>query len=104
MPIKSDFSGLKKVQRNLQDMAGTHTVPITDVLTPEFVSNHSRFPNFETLLTEAGITTKEEFEAYPDAGFDAFIAASTDFESWLDMQRQGGAAYAKRQLLKGLGR
>ena len=104
MPMRSDFSGLKKLQKNLQNMAGTHTIPITDVLTPEFVSNHSRFPDFETLLAEAGITTKEEFKAYPDADFDAFISANTDFESWLDMQRQGGTAYAKRQLLKGFGR
>lgn len=104
MPVKSNLSGLKKLQKNLEDMEGTHTVPITDVLTPEFVSSHSRFPDFETLLAEAGITTKEEFEAYPDADFDAFIAANTNFESWLDMQRQGGAAYTKRLLFKGLGR
>ncbi|VXB17100.1 hypothetical protein [Pseudomonas sp. 8O] len=104
MPVKSDLSGLKKLQKNLEDMKGARTVPITDVLTPEFVSSHSRFPDFETLLAEAGITTMEEFAAYPDDDFDSFIAANTDFESWLDMQRHGGAAYTKRQLLKGLGR
>lgn len=104
MTVKSDLSGLKKLKENLEAMQGTHSVQLSEILTPELVSSHSRFADFDSLLAEAGITTKEEFEAYPDADFDAFVAANTDFESWLDMQKQGAAAYAKAQLLKGLKR
>lgn len=104
MKVKADFSGLKKLQENLEALEGTHQVPLSDILTPEFVSSHSQFPDFDTLLTAVGVTNKEEFAALPDEEFDTFIAANTDFEGWLDMQKQGGAAYAKAQLLKGLKR
>ncbi len=102
MTIKSDLSGLKQLQKNLEAMKGTQKIPLSDVLTPEFVQSHSRFSDFDSLLAEVGITSKEELDAYPDAEFDAFIAANTSFESWVDMQKQGATDYAKRQLLKGL--
>ena len=98
--VKADFSGLKKLKENLKALEETHQVPLSDILTPEFVSSHSKFPDFDALLAAVGITSKEEFETLPDEEFDTFIAANTDFESWLDMQRQGGAAYVKAQLRK----
>ena len=104
MSVKSDLSGLKKLKQNLEALQGSHQVPLSEILTPEFVEAHSKFSDFDALLAAAGITSKAEFEAYPDADFDAFITANTDFESWLDMQKQGAASYAKAQLLKGLKR
>lgn len=100
MSLKIDRSGLDKLLKNIKSLEGTHQVPLTESLSAVFVSSHSRFADFDALLAEAGITTKEEFEAYPDADFDAFIAANTDFDSWVDMQKQGMAAYVRRQLTK----
>lgn len=100
MPMKIDRSGLDKLRKNIEALKDTTQVPLSEVLSADFVSSHSRFPDFEALLAEVGITTKEEFEAYPDADFEAFIAGNTDFEGWVDMQKQGMAAYIKRQLSK----
>jgi hypothetical protein len=100
--VKSDLSGLKKLKENLEELSGTHQVPLSDVLTADFVSSHSPYADFDELLAAVGVTTKEEFEALPDADFDAFLAANTEFESWLEMQKQGMAKYAKAKLLKGL--
>lgn len=100
--VTSDFSGLDQLKENLEELSGTHQVPLSEVLTAEFVSSHSPYADFDALLAAVGVTTKEEFEAMPDETFDAFLAANTEFESWLDMQKQGGAAYMKAKLLKGL--
>jgi hypothetical protein len=100
--VKSDLSGLKKLQENMEAMRGTNQVPLSEILNADFVSSHSQYADFDALLTAVGVTTKEEFEAMPDETFDAFLAANTDFESWEDMQRQGAAVYMKAKLLKGL--
>jgi hypothetical protein len=100
--VTSDLSGLKKLKENLEGLSGTHQVPLPEVLTADFVSSHSQYADFDALLAAIGVTTTEEFRALPDADFDTFIAANTDFESWLDMQKQGMAEYAKAKLLTGL--
>lgn len=102
--ITKDFSGLEKLQENLKAMEGTQSVRLAEVVSPQFVSANTKYPDFDALLTEVGITTAEEFEAYPEADFDAFIAANTRFSTWREMQEEAVAAYAKAQLLKGMGR
>ncbi|MBF8733069.1 hypothetical protein IRZ59_21810 [Pseudomonas guariconensis] len=102
MKVKSDLSGLKKLQENMEKLQGSHEVPLSDVITAEFVSTHSRFKDFDTLLATIGVTTKEEFLALDDEEFDAFIAENTDFESWLDMQQKAMAEYARARLMAGL--
>lgn len=104
MKVTSDLSGLKKLQENMEKLQGSHQVSLAEVLTDEFVSSHSKYAGFDELLADIGVTTAEEFTALPDAKFDAFLAANTDFESWLDMQKQGMAAYAKSKILEGLKR
>ncbi|UXZ98352.1 hypothetical protein K3169_11045 [Pseudomonas phytophila] len=102
MNIKSDLSGLKKLQENMEALSGSHEISLSEILTDDFVSSHSKFADFDTLLAEVGVTTPEQFKELPDDEFDAFIAGHTDFDSWLDMQQQGAAAYARAKILKGL--
>lgn len=102
MPIKINTSGLDKLIENAEKLHGTHQVSLADVLTDDFVSRHSKYAGFDELLADIGVTTKEEFTALPDDKFDAFLAANTEFESWLDMQKRGMAEYAKAKLLAGL--
>lgn len=102
MKVTSDFSGLRKLQENLEALHGSHEVPLSEVITAQFVSSHSRFSDFESLLAEIGVTTKEEFTALPDEDFDVFIAESTDFENWLDMQKKAMTEYARAKLFAGL--
>ncbi|WP_286978240.1 hypothetical protein [Pseudomonas sp.] len=104
MKVKSDLSGLKKLQENMEKLQGTREVPLSEVINAKFVSSHSRFSDFDNLLAEIGVTTKEQFEALPDEEFDAFIAANTDFEGWLDMQQQAMSAYAAAKVTEGLKR
>lgn len=104
MKVTSDLSGLKKIQDNMEVLEAADAIPLSEAITAQFVSRHSRFSDFDSLLAEIGVTTKEEFIALPDEDFDAFIAANTDFESWLEMQQTGVAEYAEAKLMEGLKR
>lgn len=104
MKVTSDLSGLKKLQKNMEKLQGSREVSLTEIITDDFVSSHSKYAGFDELLADIGVTTKEEFIALPDEKFDAFLAANTEFESWVDMQKQGAAAYARSKLLEGLKR
>jgi len=104
LKVTSNLSGLKKLQENAEKLQGSHQVSLAEILTDEFVSSHSKYAGFDELLADIGVTTKEEFTALSDEKFDAFLVANTDFESWLDMQKQGMAEYAKAKLLEGLKR
>ena len=102
MKVTSDFSGLKKLQENMKALQGSHEVPLSEVITAQFISSHSRFSDFDSLLAEIGVTTKEEFTALPDEDFDLFIAQNTDFENWLDMQKKAMTEYTRTKLFAGL--
>jgi len=104
MSVKIDLSGLKKLTQNAKELDGTHTVRLVDMLSPEFVSSHSKFADLNDLFAASGfkIDSPEDFVAIPDDQWDAFIAKSTDFGSWLEMQKSGHLHYVKAKLHKGL--
>lgn len=101
-----NIKGLDKLQKDLKDLQrraealeGEHQIPFSDLFNTAFMSRHTKVSSFEEFLTQGGYgTTKEEFEAIPDAEFDAYVKNNTDFESWLDMQKSAGAAYISKQL------
>lgn len=100
------ITGLDKLQKRLKDLQqsaealeGEHQVPFSELYNADFMHQHTKASSFEEFLIQGGYgTTKEEFEAIPDAEFDEYVRKTTDFESWLDMQKAAGAAYFSKQL------
>ncbi|EUB87755.1 hypothetical protein [Pseudomonas sp. GM30] len=105
MPIKMDFSGLKRLTENAQALSGTTEVPFLEIMSPEFISSVSRFDSFDSFVKGAGYTvlTVDDFKAIPDEPWDEFVRQETSFESWKEMQKAGGVEYAKHRLLAGVG-
>ena len=104
MSFKNDLSGLKKLAENARNLDGTQQVGILDLLHPEFMSKHTKSPDFLSFCESAGykVETQEDFKAIPDEPWDAFIKSETPFENWLEMQKAAGAEYVKAQLFKGI--
>lgn len=93
----------RKIQRladNISSLGGRH--PVTEILSPEFMSAHTSYGTFEEMCAAVGVTTAEEFTAMPDTVWEAHVRAHTQFPSWEAMQKAGGEAWAKRRLLDGL--
>ncbi|MDP9518787.1 hypothetical protein [Pseudomonas protegens] len=104
LKVTSNLSGLKKLQKNVEELGRKSQISGSELFTDSFVAAHSSYADMDALLAAVGVTTEEEFKAMSDAIFDAFLQANTDFESWVDMQQKAVAEYAKAKLMEGLKR
>ena len=103
MPIKGLDQLSKKLDqlaKNAKELHGTHSVSVTDVLTPAFVSKHTRFADADQLFAASGFSanSQAEFEAIPEDELDTFIRSESSFGSWKEMLSAAGAAWAKAKL------
>lgn len=78
---------LDQLAKSARELDGTHSVSLTDVLTPAFVSQHTRFSDANQLFETSGFnaSSQAEFEAIPEDKLDAFICSESSFGSWKDM-------------------
>lgn len=101
-----EIKGLKEVQDKLEKLSKDaekldgQSVPISDVMTDAFVSEHSSFSSFSALLQASGfkVESQEDFSAIPDDQWDSFIRDNTSFSNWQEMINSAGAIYARKQL------
>jgi len=101
------MTGMAELQRKLEDLtpgaerlSGTHSVPIPELLTPDFLSRCSGFHSAQEMCEASGfkIESAEDFAAIPDAEWDEFVRANTSFASWEAMLGKAGGEGAVRQL------
>jgi len=104
MSVKSDFSGLDKLKKNLGELGDTNKVALVDLLSKEFLSSCSSFSSFEEFLNATGfkIESSEDFEAIPQQDMDQFVSKNTSYSTWAELLQAAAVEYAKRQLFKGL--
>lgn len=101
----SNITGLDQLQKrlkNLERKAGEldgSSVPMTEVITPEFLQGCSRFSSLEEMIDARGfsVESQEDFTAIPDEQWDEFISANTSYDSWRAMLDAAGAEYAKKE-------
>lgn len=100
-------TGLDELQKELKRMAdrakeldGSHKVPVSDLLTDDFMSKTTEFLNAQEMFDSSGfkIESQDDFAAIPDDEWDAFISKRTSFSTWQEMLSQAAAAYAKRKI------
>jgi hypothetical protein len=78
---------LKDLEKNAQELDGTHSLPASQLLTPRFMQRYTNFPTFDAMLEASGFRaeTQAEFDAISDDKWDAFIASRTRFSDWQSM-------------------
>lgn len=108
--IKFTISGIDRVERRLKDLSrraqelhGQHSVLFSELMSPEFISNCSRFSSLEELFSASNfkIESMEDFKAIPDEEWDTFIRNNTSYSSWEEMQHDAAKIWTANQL--GLG-
>ena len=90
-----DDSGLKKLKQNIDALSGQHDVRLTDLLTDNFIRQHSNFQTLQALIDASGIENTEDIG---NEMFSMFISVHTTFASWEEMVKLATAEYVKRQL------
>jgi hypothetical protein len=100
--MKSSFDGLKKLQEKMKDLGdeGKQSVPLPELMSPEFMSRCSKFGSIQELFDSSGfkIDSAADFAAIPDEQWDNYIRTNTAYPSWMEMQKAAVADWTKRKL------
>ncbi len=91
---------LNQLAQNAQELGETKSASLTEILSPEFMSQHTRFANVGELFEAGGFdaSSQSAFEAIPQDQLDAFVRSESSFDSWKEMLNTAGAAWAKGKL------
>jgi hypothetical protein len=89
---------LDRLSRNAQNINGP--VAFDDLFPPEFMRRHTDFTTIQTMAEVSGfkIESQEDFEAIPEAEWDAFVRERTRFATWQEMMAEAGREYVIRRL------
>lgn len=91
---------LGQLANNAKELSNTTSVSLTDVLTPEFVAQHTKFADASELFEASGfdMSSQSALEALPERELDKFISSVSPFGTWREMINAAGTAWAKRKL------
>lgn len=101
------LTGLKEFQKSIDTLTKKvralerkQTVPVTDILTSNFVSKHTKFTSAQELFENSGfkLDSQADFEAIPEEAMDSYIRSVSTFKSWKEMLSAAGESYVKREL------
>lgn len=101
------IEGLDELQRKLdnlskkvQELDGEHHIPVSELLTDSFISQHTSFASADEMFKASGfkIETQEDFTMIPDDEWDTFIRSVSNFDDWQSMLGAAGQEWAERQL------
>ena len=105
MSIK--ITGLEQLQKKLDDLksrvesiSGERSIPVSEVLTPDFLASCSTFSSPDEMFERSGfkVESQEDFAAIPDEPWDDFIRSNTSFFNWHEMLQAAVTAWTKSKL------
>ena len=96
-----DNRGLEGLIEHLESLRKPAKLPITDVITPRFMAQQTRFASLEDALQESGLPAASNEEAaatFDSEAWNEFVARSTRFSSWKELLSEAGTAWVQRKL------
>jgi len=101
------IDGLEQLQKQIDELTkkaeeldGSHSVPIAELLTPDFLADCSVFASVDEMFEASGfkVESPEDFEAIPDEEWEWFIQQNTSYTSWSEMTEAAGVIWAKNKM------
>jgi len=98
--IKSDWSGLDKLQEKLKKLERTQSVPFDKLFNSGFMNRYSQFTNIEEFFDKGGFEfeSEDEFENIPEDKLDQHVQATTNFGKWQEMLTKAGELWITKEL------
>lgn len=89
-----------KMAKAAKEMDGEHSIPMSDLFTEAFVSQHSNFKSIDEFFEASGLdcSSQEAFAAIPDNQIDAFVSENTDYDTWSDFLGSAAKMYTAKKL------
>lgn len=101
------IEGLDEFEKSLDALAAradelskTTSVPLAELLTPEFLAANTTVASLEQFFESGGlrVDSSEDLEAVPAAEMDTHVRSVSAFQSWGDMLQAAGNEWAARKL------
>lgn len=94
------LNGLDELRRRVDAISSPQQVPLSELFSSDFMSEHSTFTTFEQMVNESPFAVKsaEDFKAIPSADWNSYVQHSTTFASWQDMIKDAGIRWMKKRL------
>ena len=98
--MKTDFDGLKNLQKKVESLDGKNEVPIDELCTIGFMKRYTEFQSIEKMMSEGGIDFKSEKEIKLETNeaWNTFVSKHTDFSNWASMSEEATAKWASKKL------
>ena len=89
-----------KLQKNLEEVSGTNTYNLSDVLTIDFIRANTTFGSYDDMIGESGLelteTTVEDLCSNEE--LNKFIKENTPFENFEDMYTLATTEYVANKV------
>jgi hypothetical protein len=85
---------LKELQDKLDRLEYEHEVPLSEVLSDDFISRHTPYASATALFAAGGFRTGEVQEDK----MDAFVRSVSKFQSWQDLVNAAAKEWSSKKL------
>ncbi|MGQ0651447.1 MAG: hypothetical protein ACT4P4_04120 [Betaproteobacteria bacterium] len=85
---------LRELQDKLDRLEQEHEVPLSEVLSDDFISGHTPYPSATALFEAGGFKTGE----IQEEKMDAFIRSVSKFQNWQDLVNAAAKEWSARKL------
>lgn len=89
---------LDKFAKRVHNFAGEHKVSFGELFTNSFMQKYTTFANINDFFNAVGIKDSKDFDAYPQAKLDTFVAQHSQFANFAKMQSKATDEYINHQL------
>ena len=105
MDIESGGTGklsnqLHELTRSVEKLEGENKVPLSELLTSEFVSRYTDFESFDEMVAQGDweVKTEQDLEEIPEHELDLFVKKHSVFSSFEEMTQVAGKEWVSDQL------
>lgn len=92
---------LDKLQKNIEEVSGTNTYKLSDILNTDFIRKNTTFRSYDDMIDKSGLelteTTAEEL--YLNEKLNAFIKANSKFENFKEMCKFAAQEYVAKRVM-----
>lgn len=98
--VKSDWSGLEKLQRKAQKLDGEHDIPFDELFNKNFMIHYTQQSTIDEFFKAGGFEfeSEKEFENLSEDKLDQHVQSSTNFNSWREMLNKAGEHWMAKEL------
>lgn len=91
---------LENLIRKIEDLDGSHEIPLSELFTDEFVLLNTDFSSISEMIAASGfsVQTSEDFANIPDDEWEKYVCQHSRFTSWEDMKGAAAKLWLSRKL------